>query len=163
MTKTIVLERTYEAHLDDVWELWTTADGIAAWWGPEGFEVVVSHVSLRVGGHVDYVMTAIGAEQQAFLARAGRPTSTQHRFTFSRVTPKTGLTFSSVIDFIPGVAPYETVTRVDLRVDGPRVHLCVELDAMHDAHWTKLATMGWESQLGRLAAMLSRRSIPGGS
>ena len=33
------LERTYDATLDDVWDLWTTKEGIESWWGPPGFKV----------------------------------------------------------------------------------------------------------------------------
>src|SRR5207344_676779 len=33
----ITIERTFNAAIEDVWALWTTADGIESWWGPEGF------------------------------------------------------------------------------------------------------------------------------
>jgi hypothetical protein len=36
------------------------------------------------------------------------------------------------------------------------VKLVLTLDAMHDEHWTQMAVMGWESELGRLAAVLKR-------
>jgi len=36
------LERTYQAPIEDVWELWTTKEGIESWWGPGGFRVTVS-------------------------------------------------------------------------------------------------------------------------
>jgi uncharacterized protein YndB with AHSA1/START domain len=39
--KRITLERLYRAELQDVWDLWTTKDGIESWWGPGGFTVVV--------------------------------------------------------------------------------------------------------------------------
>ena len=43
----ITMERTYDAaSLDDVWDLWTTKDGIESWWGPEGFTVKVRTLDL---------------------------------------------------------------------------------------------------------------------
>ena len=30
----ITLERTYKASLQDVWDMWTTKEGIESWWGP---------------------------------------------------------------------------------------------------------------------------------
>jgi hypothetical protein len=33
---------------------------------------------------------------------------------------------------------------------------------MHNDEWTKLATMGWESELEKLAAALAARSQPDG-
>jgi hypothetical protein len=32
----ITLERVYQADVQDVWDLWTTKDGIESWWGPGG-------------------------------------------------------------------------------------------------------------------------------
>ena len=33
----IVIERTYVASIEDVWELWTTKEGIESWWVLAGF------------------------------------------------------------------------------------------------------------------------------
>ncbi len=33
----ITIERTYQASIEDVWELWTTKEGIESWWGPGRF------------------------------------------------------------------------------------------------------------------------------
>jgi hypothetical protein len=32
--------------------------------------------------------------------------------------------------------------------------MVLTLDAMHDEQWTKLAVMGWESELAKLARLL---------
>ena len=32
----ITMERTFDATLHEVWELWTTKAGIESWWGPDG-------------------------------------------------------------------------------------------------------------------------------
>ena len=38
----ITFERHYKnATVADVWELWTTKEGIEEWWGPDGFYVTV--------------------------------------------------------------------------------------------------------------------------
>jgi uncharacterized protein YndB with AHSA1/START domain len=39
--KRITLERVYHTDVQDVWDLWTTKDGIESWWGPGGFAVTV--------------------------------------------------------------------------------------------------------------------------
>jgi len=46
---------------------------------------------------------------------------------------------------------------VELYVVPDGVRMVLTQDAMHDAQWTKLATMGWESELGKLAKLLERR------
>ena len=55
----IVIERRYEASIEDVWELWTTSEGIESWWGPEGFSVKVHELDLKAGGQMVYAMTAV--------------------------------------------------------------------------------------------------------
>ncbi len=82
--KTIVLERTYDASLAEVWDLWTTKDGIESWWGPDGFEVKVIELDLRAGGQLYYAMTAIAEPQIAFMKNAGMPTTTKTRISTSR-------------------------------------------------------------------------------
>jgi uncharacterized protein YndB with AHSA1/START domain len=37
----VVLERTYPARVEELWELWTTKTGFESWWGPQGFRVEV--------------------------------------------------------------------------------------------------------------------------
>ena len=39
MSERQVIERVWQARIDQVWELWTSAEGIASWFGPKGFIV----------------------------------------------------------------------------------------------------------------------------
>ena len=54
----IVLDRTYRASADELWELWTTKEGFESWWPPEGFRAVVHAVEARVNGKLHYDMIA---------------------------------------------------------------------------------------------------------
>jgi hypothetical protein len=105
-------------------------------------------------------MTATAPEQIGFLEKAGLPITTEQRVVYRTVIPPTQLAYVSRADFIPGVAPYDVTTRVELRAEGTKVRMLVTIDAMHDAHWTKMATLGWQSQLGRLAQLLADRPHP---
>ena len=86
--KRINLQRTFNASLDLVWELWTTKDGIESWWGPPGFEVKVSKLELRAGGALEYVMTCVGAEQIAFMKQHDQPLSTPLKARYTEVEPE---------------------------------------------------------------------------
>ena len=57
-SKKIRIERTFQASLEEVWEMWTTREGIESWWGPDGFSVKVRTLELRPGGRLDYAMIA---------------------------------------------------------------------------------------------------------
>lgn len=150
----VTLERTFDARVEDVWDLWTTKAGIESWWGPEGFTVSVHSLDLRPGGVIEYSMTANAPDQIEFLKKAGMPVSNQHRLTFTEVVPLERLAYDQLADFIPGVKPYEVATLVELEV-GPRgVKMALTFDAMHDDYWTEMATMGWNSELDKLATAL---------
>lgn len=150
----VSIERTFDAAIEEVWELWTTKDGIESWWGPDGFEVKVRKLELRPGGALVYDMTAVAPEQIDFLKKAGMPLTTPSTVTYSEVVPRTRLAFTQLADFIPNVTPYTVAMAVEFDSTPRGVRMVLTLDAMHDEHWTKMAIMGWESELGKLAKLL---------
>jgi uncharacterized protein YndB with AHSA1/START domain len=150
----VTLERTFAAPIDEVWELWTTKDGIESWWGPDGFAVKVQQIDLRPGGELVYAMTATAPDQIEFLKKAGMPATTVSRLTYTEVVPPRRLAYSHTADFIPGVEPYEVPTTVELEEVPDGVRMVLSFTAMHNEHWTNLAVMGWESELGRLEKLL---------
>lgn len=153
----LTLERTFQASIDEVWELWTTREGIESWWGPEGFSVTVSELDLRPGGGLAYAMSAVGADQVEYMAKAGMPRTTEHRLTFTEVDPPRRLGYRDLADFIPGVEPYEVNTLIELQAVEEGVRVVLTFDRMHDERWTRLARMGRESELDRLAKVLAKR------
>jgi uncharacterized protein YndB with AHSA1/START domain len=155
--KRITFERFYRADIRDVWDLWTTKEGIESWWGPGGFAVTVHQLDLQPGGTLLYAMTAIDPPQVAFMKKAGMPLTTEARITFTEVTPRRRLAYIHLADFIPGVEPYDVATVVDLEATPDGVRMTLTIDPMHDDEWTDRAVMGWEGELGKLAAVLEAR------
>ena len=154
----LTLERTFKASIDEVWELWTTKEGIESWWGPEGFSVAVRDLDLRPGGNLFYSMTATGPDQADYMRKAGMPLTTEHRITYTEVDPPRRLAYNELADFIPGVEPYEVETLIELDQVADGVRLVLTFEAMHDEQWTRMATLGRESELERLAKVLAARS-----
>jgi uncharacterized protein YndB with AHSA1/START domain len=158
MRKQITMERTFMATLDEVWELWTTKDGIESWWGPEGFETKVAKLDLRVGGALEYSFTAVGPNQIQFMKQAGQPLTQHMKARYTIVQPKTVAAWQNLVEFIPGVTPYEVESRFDLETRGKQVHMKLRFDAMHDDQFTQLAEMGWKEELGKLERRLAARA-----
>jgi uncharacterized protein YndB with AHSA1/START domain len=155
----LTLERSYPgAAIEDVWELWTTPEGIESWWGPGGFAAKVRSFELRPGGELRYAMTAVGAEQVQFMQQAGLPLTTEATITFTEVVALRRLAFAQRNDFIPGVAPYDSAMQVDFHADAQGVRMVITMEALHDEEWTQRMVMGWEGQLVRLAAAVAARS-----
>jgi len=155
--RTIAMERTFAgASLEEVWELWTTREGIESWWGPEGFAVKVRKLDLRAGGELEYAMIAVAAPQIEFMKKAGMPLSTGCRMRYTEVIPQRRLRYLHRADFIPGVEPYDVEHTVELHPTGDGVRMVLTFEAMHDEEWTQRAAMGWDNELGKLAKVLAR-------
>ncbi|MEQ1753892.1 MAG: SRPBCC domain-containing protein [Micropepsaceae bacterium] len=146
----IVIERSYRANLKDVWSLWTTKDGFESWWGPQGFRADVHEIDPRVGGILRYDMVADTAEMIAAMKQMGEPASTAIRSRFSEVKAHSRLVLTSMIDFLPGVDPYESNIAVDFFAEGDHVRMRVALDPMHSDEFTKMSVAGFTSQLTKL-------------
>src|SRR4051812_11838408 len=128
----VVLHRHYPVSPEKIWRLWATADGISAWWAPTGFSISVDVLDLRPGGALVYTMTATGRPEIAFMQSAGIALSTTSCKTYTVVEEAKRLGYTSLIDFVPGVAPYECRTVVTLERTASGTDVTMEIDPIHD-------------------------------
>lgn len=56
--KQVVLEKTYDASPETVWQAWTKPEMLKGWWGPENVTIPECEVDLKVGGKFYIVMEA---------------------------------------------------------------------------------------------------------
>ena len=52
----ILITRTFDAPRELVWQMWTKAEHLQHWWGPEGWTLPVCEVDFRPGGTWLYCM-----------------------------------------------------------------------------------------------------------
>jgi uncharacterized protein YndB with AHSA1/START domain len=83
------------------------------------------------------------------------PLTTKSQVTYTEVEPLQRLAFVQLADFIPNVKPYEVAMTLAFDSSPQGVRMVLTLDAMHDEYWTKMAVMGWENELDKLAKLLS--------
>ena len=146
----VVIERTYPASVSDLWNLWTTKTGFASWWGPEGFRVEVHTLDARAGGALHYDMIADTPEAIAAMNSMGQPLTHSTHGWFADFTPETRLVLMHKIDFVRGMAPYDSKVDVDFQPVGDRARMVVTIHPHADPHWTRMATQGFRSQFGKL-------------
>jgi uncharacterized protein YndB with AHSA1/START domain len=146
----LVIERTYRAAVTELWKLWTTKEGFESWWGPDGFRADVHVIEPRLGGTLHYSMVADSAEMIAAMQQMGRPVSHESRARFTVFQPHDRLALTHVVDFVPGVQPYDSTMAVQFVPDGDRVRMIVTLDPMHDEEFTRMSSVGFTSQLSKL-------------
>lgn len=148
------LERTYATDPATIWTLWTTPEGIARWWAPDGFSTRVDALDLREGGELVYTMTATAPETIVFMEAAGMPLVTVSRKRFTHVHQPTQLAYTSLVDFVPDHPPYEFATDVELtRIDGG-THVVMSVEPLHDDVWTQRLLDGRANELANLARVL---------
>src|ERR1700726_1345780 len=46
----VVIERTFDAPIDLIWQMWTVPEHFKAWYGPNGATIPVATMDVRVGG-----------------------------------------------------------------------------------------------------------------
>lgn len=146
----IVIERSYRATQQELWELWTTKEGFESWWGPEGFRVEVSKIEAREGGALHYAMIADTPEMVKAMKEMGQPSSTDTRGRFEKLEPRHRLVLEHTIDFFPGVPPYENTIVAEFVPAGEHTRMIVTLEPMHDAETSGMQKEGFTSQLTKL-------------
>ena len=52
----LIITRTLNAPVDLVWKVWTNAEHIKNWWGPNGFTNTIHKMEVKTGGEWDFVM-----------------------------------------------------------------------------------------------------------
>ena len=154
-TTTHRLERTYPTDPATIWALWTTPDGIARWWAPDGFTTRVDMLDLREGGELVYTMTATAPETIEFMTSAGMPLATESRKRFTRVQAPSSLAYQSLVDFVPGQQPYEFATEVELTPTGRGTLVTMTVESLHDEVWTQRLLGGRSNELDNLARLMT--------
>jgi uncharacterized protein YndB with AHSA1/START domain len=157
-TGTIRFERVYDASIEDVWALWTTKEGLEEWFAPEGMRFEVSALELRVGGAFDHVMTAVGAEQVAYMANVNRPATARVSGRFIEIVYHRRLRIRFNIDFVPGVESYPYDMVVELYAEAGRVRTVLTADRHPDPEMTRGAIVGLTSQLQRFDVAIAARA-----
>jgi uncharacterized protein YndB with AHSA1/START domain len=52
----LLFTRMYEVRPEDVFGMWTDAEHLAKWWGPDGFSITVDEIDVRPGGTWKFTM-----------------------------------------------------------------------------------------------------------
>jgi uncharacterized protein YndB with AHSA1/START domain len=68
-TKTLIMERVFNAPLQKVWQAWTDAETLAKWWGPRGWETTVKEFDFKLGGHWLYGMKCVDKNQGEYFGQ----------------------------------------------------------------------------------------------
>lgn len=153
--KEIVLERSYAAPVETVWQAWTEADRLRAWWGPDKTTVPECELDLRIGGRI-YVVTEGGEEMGKY-----QGTRWPMEGQFTRIDENHGLTYDAR-SWQEGDEEGTTIHHtndVTISPDGDGTHVRLHVTITQIGPKAKLAAFGmkwgYKSQLDALEKLLA--------
>jgi uncharacterized protein YndB with AHSA1/START domain len=143
------IERTFDAPVALVWQLWTDPEHFKAWYGPDGATIPTATMDVRVGGarHLCMEVPAPNGPMQMWFAGEYREVIDQRRLVYTE----------SMSDEHGGTVGAGEYTATEVRVEfedlGSRtrvvlVHVGIPQDSPGAA--------GWNMALDKLAAQLAQ-------
>jgi len=90
----VVITRSFDAPIDQVWRAWTDVEALKQWWGPKGFDMFAATLDLKPDGMFHYGMRSPDGKEM------------WGKFVYREVTPMTKLVFvNSFSDEKGGTTP----------------------------------------------------------
>ena len=62
-SKTLIIERSFNAPKDRLWQFYAVKEKFEQWWGPEGWETTTKEFDFTPGGQVHYAMKCVDEAQ----------------------------------------------------------------------------------------------------
>jgi hypothetical protein len=103
-------------------------------------------------------MIASAPEQIEFMKKANMPISHSTRGRFGDIAPLRHLELLHVIDFVPGLKPYEHRMRVEFFTEKGGARMTITVEPHSTPEWSQRAAVGMESQLTKVPGVLAARA-----
>ena len=154
-TQSVTLERTLDAPIDLVWQMWTEAEHFAAWYGPTGATVPAIQMDVTVGGtrHFCIEMQTPDGQSRMWFVGEYRVIDEPTRLVYTEsMSDPDGNRVSPEAMGMPGGHPEVTEVTVELTdVDGRTRMVMTHAGIPADSP----GAMGWNMALDKLEAHLA--------
>lgn len=143
----LVLKRRFSASIERVFEAWTQADILAQWFGPEGFTVSHSEISLSIGGN--YEIELCSPDGQAI----------KHFGSYVEISPPKRLVFTWLLENQSCMGSEDLCAETLVSIDFQCIGQATELTLTHERLPSKEAydghAFGWKSSFESLNTYLT--------
>ena len=154
-TKSVVIERAFDAPIETVWAMWTEEDHFAAWYGPMGARIPVAKMDVQVGGkrHICMEMDTPNGQMQMWFVGEYREVSPHGRLVYTESMGDADGNVKTPADMgMPEGMPTATEIIVELSdVDGSTKMVMTHVGVPADSP----GAQGWNMALDKLAARLA--------
>ena len=156
---TVVIERSFDAPTDLIWQMWTDPEHFKAWYGPDGASIPVARMDVRVGGSrlVCMEMETPGGLMQMWFTGEYREVVENERLVYTEsLSDENGTVLSPSDMGMPAGHPTTTEVIVELedvagRTKMVMTHAGIPADSPGAA--------GWTMALDKLAAHVESESV----
>ena len=138
------IERSFDAPVDLIWQMWTDPEHFAAWYGPDGATIPVARMDVRVGGTrlVCMEMQTPNGPMQMWFTGEYREVLENERLVYTEsMSDENGNVMTPADMNMPEEHPTTTEVRVELEDVGGRTkmvmtHAGIPSDSPGAAGWT---------------------------
>jgi uncharacterized protein YndB with AHSA1/START domain len=151
----VVIERTFDAPVELVWQMWTDPDHFRAWYGPTGASIPVAKMDVRVGGTrlVCMEMGSPGGPVQVWFTGEYREVVENERLVYTEsLSDEDGNVASPADVGMPGGHPTTTEVVVQLAGVGGRTRMVMTHVGIPG---DSAGATGWAMAFDKLAARLA--------
>jgi uncharacterized protein YndB with AHSA1/START domain len=140
----VVIERSFDAPANLIWQMWTDPEHFKAWYGPDGATIPVAEMDVRVGGNrlVCMAMQTRDGPMQMWFTGEYREVVENERLVYTESMSDQNGNASSPSDMdMPQGHPMTTEVRVELqdlagRTKMVMTHVGIRGDSPGAAGWT---------------------------
>lgn len=154
-TQSVRIERTLDAPIELVWQMWTEAEHFSAWYGPTGASIHTARMDATVGGrrHICMQMETPGGEMQMWFVGEYLVVDAPTRLVYTEsMSDADGNVVSPASLGMPGDHPEVTEIAVELEaIDGRTRMVMTHAGVPADSQ----GAMGWNMALDKLEALLA--------
>ena len=140
----VMIERSFDAPVDLIWQMWTDPEYFKAWYGPDGATIPVAKMDVRVGGTrlVSMEMQTPDGPMRMWFTGEYREVVENERLVYTEsMSDENGNVIAPSDMSMPEGHPTTTEVRVELEDIGGRTkmvmtHVGIPADSPGAAGWT---------------------------
>jgi len=150
----VVIERSFDAPVELIWQMWTVPEHFAAWYGPTGATIPVAELDVRVGGIrlVGMDVTTPKGPMRMWFTGAHLEVVENERLVFTEsISDEHGNVLSPSDMGLPDGHPMTTEVRVQFEDVGGRTRMVLTHVGIAEG---SPGAAGWTMAFDKLAAHL---------
>lgn len=155
--KDLIVTRTFEAPVVEVWKYWSEADSVKKWWSPTGFTTPIARMDFREGG------------TSLICMRSTQGQDLYSTWTYRKIVPLESIEYihhladqdgkpaDPVKLGLPADFPQGIRNLITFKTAGNKTEMTITEYGYPSEQWLNLSRLGLEQCLNKMAAALTKK------